>query len=199
MNLLNYDNPVLQKINRMVDAVWLNLLFLIFSLPLITAGASMTAFYATYEKVFVKEKGKIWGCFWNSFSQNFRQATVVWLIELLLLIIIGADGWIMYQFIKNGVFLGNFYILFMVFGVLLVIWGCYLFPYVSHFADSTRKVFENTARLAMAYIFSSILLLIILLAVLAAIYVMPMSIFFAPVIGVMGFYKVLEPIFDRYS
>ncbi len=199
MNLLNYDNPILQKIDRIVDAVWLNLLFLIFSLPLITAGASMTAFYATYEKVFVEEKGKIWECFWKSFLQNFRQATFIWLIHLLLLIIIGADGWIMYQFIKKGIFLGNFYILFLVFGVLLVIWGCYLFPYVAHFADSTRKVFENTARLAMAHIFSSILLLIILAAVLAAIYVLPLSVLFAPVIGVMGFYKVLEPIFVRYS
>ena len=56
-NLLNPDNPVMNFITRVVYAVWLNILWFVCSIPIVTAGASTTAlFYVTLKMVKNEEK-----------------------------------------------------------------------------------------------------------------------------------------------
>ena len=58
-NLLNPDNPVMNFITRVVYAVWLNILWFVCSIPIVTAGASTTALFYVTLKMVKNEEGNI--------------------------------------------------------------------------------------------------------------------------------------------
>jgi len=69
----------------------LNVLFILFSLPVITFGASLTAMYSTTLKMVKNEEGGIWKTFWKAFKSNFKKATLVWLMAAVVLVVIAGE------------------------------------------------------------------------------------------------------------
>ena len=69
----------------------LNILFLVCSLPIFTIGASFTAMYYVTLKLAENEEGYIARGFLKSFKQNFKQATIIWLILLFFGIVLVLD------------------------------------------------------------------------------------------------------------
>ena len=80
MNIFDEGSPVLRFLNRVTDLLVLNLLALLMCLPVITAGASLTAMHYVLLKLVRDEEGYIAKSFFRSFKRNFLQATVIWLI-----------------------------------------------------------------------------------------------------------------------
>ena len=68
------------------DLILLNLLWLVCSLPVVTAGASTAALHAVLQRRLLNEdeSGMIRG-FFPAFRANFRRATAAWLILLALI------------------------------------------------------------------------------------------------------------------
>ena len=62
-----------------------------------TIGASTTALYYAALKVVRDEDSHVGAAFFRSFRQNFRQATVLWLILLGVGAFLGLDGYILYH------------------------------------------------------------------------------------------------------
>lgn len=65
-----------------VQAVVLNLMFLLFSLPVLTMGASLTALYAGLRAMVKKEP--CFRAFLKAFCSGFGRATLVWIVLLPL-------------------------------------------------------------------------------------------------------------------
>ena len=89
--MFNYENPVWQFMGRVADLMILNAMALIFSLPIITIGASWTALHYVMVKIVRKEDTYVWRDFWSSFKSNFKQATIIWLILIPFLAILFID------------------------------------------------------------------------------------------------------------
>ena len=68
--LFNIDNPIMQFISKIFDLVLLNLLFILFSIPVITAGASLSALYYVSLKILRGEDPYIWQNFFQSFPSE---------------------------------------------------------------------------------------------------------------------------------
>ena len=92
--LFNYDNPIMQFISKIFDLIILNLFFLLFSIPIVTMGASLSALYYVCLKLLRGEEPYIWQNFFKAFRQNFKQATVVWVLLLLAFALLGMDFYI---------------------------------------------------------------------------------------------------------
>ena len=58
--MFNYENPVWQFMGRLADILILNIIAIIFSIPIFTIGASWTALYYTLLKVVRKEDTYVW-------------------------------------------------------------------------------------------------------------------------------------------
>jgi len=70
-------------LGKLSDGVFLNIMFCVCSLPLITIGAAFSALYdCTMSIVEDMEKPSMFRQFWTSFRKNLRQGTVLWLILL---------------------------------------------------------------------------------------------------------------------
>lgn len=77
--LFDLNAPFWQFLGRVADVVWLNLLFLGFSLPIVTAGASLSALFECARKVESGSGGSTTLLFLAAFRSNFRKGTVLWL------------------------------------------------------------------------------------------------------------------------
>ena len=84
------DNRIIRILTTLCDFLILNILWLVCSVPVITAGASTTALYSVMFKIIKKEEGDIIKSFLKAFRQNFKQSTIIW----LLLIGTGYICWI---------------------------------------------------------------------------------------------------------
>lgn len=77
--LFNWNSPVIQFFNKIVDMIFLNILTLVFSIPIFTIGAAQAALYDVTGRM-MRDEGTVWACFWKAFRSNFRQATGIWLV-----------------------------------------------------------------------------------------------------------------------
>ena len=69
-NFFNPDNAVMQFITKVVYSVYLNILWFICCIPIVTAGASTTALFYVTLKMVRNEEGNITKAFFSSFKSN---------------------------------------------------------------------------------------------------------------------------------
>ena len=78
--------------NKFCDLIALNFLTLIFSIPVITIGASSAAMHYVLLKIFRDELvGGVFRSFLTAFKTNFKQATLLWLIYMPIGLLIVLD------------------------------------------------------------------------------------------------------------
>ena len=79
----NMDNKFFVFMGRVADLLLLNFLCILCCIPVVTAGASITALYYVTLKMARDEESYIARSFFRSFKQNFKQATIINIIMLL--------------------------------------------------------------------------------------------------------------------
>ena len=74
---------------------------IILALPCIVlavpAGIATTALYYAVNKVIRHSRGYLWSSFWHSFKTNMKQGAFVTLVVAAAVVLVGLDGYIMYQ------------------------------------------------------------------------------------------------------
>ena len=80
MRLFNPDSPLMQFLTRLADLVILNILWILFSLPIVTLGASTTALYRSVLTLIDGGGSSTVLLFWNAFRSNFKQSTLLFLV-----------------------------------------------------------------------------------------------------------------------
>ena len=63
---------------KVMNLCLLGILWALFSLPVITVGASTAALFQYTLRLTRDEEGYVWKSFWNAFKKNFVPATMVW-------------------------------------------------------------------------------------------------------------------------
>ena len=168
-SFFNMEGPFFVFMNKVADLFILNILFIICCLPVITIGASFTAMSYVTLKMKDGNEGYVWKSFFHSFKQNFRQATLIWLIMLFFAAVLILD------FLVMRSQTGGAWIL-MRYGVIVgaVVWSIlflYVFPTLARFYNSIRRTFSNALLLALANAPKTLLMLLATaLAVVATIW-----------------------------
>ena len=85
------DNKFFTFMGKVADLCILNIVCLICCIPIVTAGASITAMFFVTMKMVKNEESYIIKSFFKSFRQNFKQATVINLIMLAVAAILYVD------------------------------------------------------------------------------------------------------------
>lgn len=80
--LFSVDGGLYRFLTRFWDLVKLNFMWLVFSLPIVTIGASTVAAYSVAMKMVDDEEGYVAGSFVRAFKANFRQGVIMGLIFL---------------------------------------------------------------------------------------------------------------------
>lgn len=141
MKIFDLDSPLMNVLNKMADLMWLNILTLICCIPIITAGAALTSMHYVALKIVRNEESYITRSFFKSFKTNFRQATLIWLLLLLIAAILGGDYYII---TKSGMHFSQVLIvLIMAAGVLVICTALYVFPVLAKFDNTIMGTIRN--------------------------------------------------------
>ncbi len=144
-------------LTALIDIVWLGLLWLLCTLPVITLGASSTALYYSMVKCVRHERGRATREFFHSFRRNFRQATILWLICLGVLALGLAD---VLAFSRMGVREGDFLYVFSRILLLPVpLLSPWIFAFLSRFENTVTGTLRFSVWLALRHIGASLLML----------------------------------------
>lgn len=144
----NLDNPVMRFLSRVADILMLNLLFIVCSIPIVTIGASLSALYYCLFKIKDEEEGYLLKKFFHSFKQNIKQATLMWLIFLVIGILLLLE-FIMYRNVDGsmGNIVRSLVIVGMIFWYLI---ATYAFALQSKFYNTIRNTLMNSVLLMFA-------------------------------------------------
>lgn len=159
--LLEIDGPVMQLITKIVYAVWLNILWFICCLPVFTVGASTTALFYVTLKIAKNEEGAVTRAFFCSFKENFRQATVIWLILLAVGILLGIDGYIFYHMRFESALWTLGTAVFMAALAAYVIVLMYIFPLLARFDNTIWAMFKNSLMIGMRFLLCTVLMALV--------------------------------------
>lgn len=140
-NLLNPEGKMMLFFTKLAYSAYLNVLWFICCLPVITAGASTAALFYVTLKVAKNEEGNLTRSFFRAFSQNFRKATVIWLILLALGIILALDGYVLYHMRLENAFWAVTSAVFLVALAAYAIILMYIFPLLARFENTVRAIF----------------------------------------------------------
>lgn len=159
-SFLNIDSPFYRALAKISNYMILGFLWLLGCIPIITIGASCTALYAAHHKVIKNGNGYIWHTFWEQFRSNFKQATLLWLIMLLIAGLLAADFYVLYimQVAGNS---KTVLTIFLILAGLCVMWMQYWFPYISHIDDPIKTVLKNTLIICFAHFPQSLLITLV--------------------------------------
>ena len=170
MKFLSYDSKFSQVMIRVCYACWLNLIWFVCSIPIVTVGASTTALYYVMLKLARGEEGNVTSMFFRSFKENFKQATVLWLIMLAAGIFLGLDGYILVNLRRTAagplaVFWTILLAVVIAAAVFYVIVLIYLFPLVASVRNTNRAMLKNSFLIGAHYLFCTIVVFLIHFAV----------------------------------
>ena len=141
MKIFDLDSPLMNVLNKMAALMWLNSLTLIGCIPIITAGAAFTSMHYVALKIVRNEESYITRSFFKSFKTNFRQATLIWLLILLIAAVLGGDYYII---TKSGIqFSSVLGILIMAAAVLVICTTLYVFPVLAKFDNTIMGTIRN--------------------------------------------------------
>lgn len=138
--IFDIDGPLVRGLGKVFDFIGVSLLWLLFSLPVVTAGASSAALYATVYRYFRKDEGHLWRTFWQAFRSNLKRSTIVWLAALAVLTLLVVDALVFRTLELNGNPFGKVYWVVLVLCCVAVTWTAYLSAYAARFDGSAKDV-----------------------------------------------------------
>ncbi len=179
--LFNPDNRLMRALSRLFDLMILNLVTLLLCLPVITAGASVTAMHSVMIQMSEDREGYIIRTFFAKFKENFKQATIVWAVMLLMLILIFVD------FRVTGVMEGSggqaMRVVLIVLSLVFLLIGQYIFPLTARYTNTLTGTLDTAVRVSIGFFPKTVAMVVVNAAVLYLgyryfFYILPLIILF---------------------
>ena len=124
------------------DYVKLGLIFLLFSIPGITAGAAAAAVMTVGMRIERREAPVIFRPFWEAFKLNFRQGTVLSLFFMAVFAFIAADWYVLTQ-MEGTLLIRVLIAVLFVLALLIASLMLWTFPTLARFELTNRQIIHN--------------------------------------------------------
>ncbi len=196
----SFDKITRSKLYEIGSALWdivaLSLIWLIFSIPIITSGASSAALYFALYKRIKKESDAAIPDFMRSFKSNIRQSIPLSLLYTIFAVIIGINIHIA-RFGLNGIMLPEWYLPFAILIIVpFVILYPFAYPYLARFSTDTKHIIMNSAAISSMNFGKAFLLFIISFVSITLMVLFPPCVLIVPFVASYLRVMVAEKIFE---
>ena len=178
--LFGMDSPLMAGLMRIGDILCLSILWLVFSLPVFTIGASSAALYAAVHHCLRRNGAGVWKSFWNAFRENFRRSTLAWLIELLVLALFALDAAVFRSIRISGGAMGKLYWAALFLEGVGLTWTAFVAAYAARFNGSVKEILRYGFLLLRLHPIRALGVMLPILAGLALCLMVPFMVLFAP-------------------
>lgn len=141
MSIFSMDGFLMRLLTRIADLLILNFLTFVCCIPVITAGAALTALSDMCLKLVRNQEGYIVRGYFKAFKENFVQATQIWLLLLCGWLLVAVDIWFFYAY--SGPELLPVRIAVAVLAVILIPTTLFAFPLQAKFSNPVKKTISN--------------------------------------------------------
>ena len=142
------DSKLMIFLTKVADLMILNILFIAFSLPVFTIGASITALNSVMIKIINDECTYPSTMFVAAFRSNFKQATLTFLIMLVPTALVGYELLLYFTGrVGDGLATTAIFMLPMVFLTMML---SYVYPLIAQFDNTLMGTIKNSAILSIA-------------------------------------------------
>lgn len=156
--MFKLDSPFMNFLNKLCDIMILNILVLVFSLPIFTIGAAVTAGYYMSFKMVKNEESYIVKGFWKAFKENFRQSTALWLIILAVCGVLFVDYRIV---LYSGLSFDRWLRLGLITVTLIIALGVsFVFAMQARFTNTVKHTLKNSFLMALSHLPSAVLFVV---------------------------------------
>lgn len=199
------DSAFVRILNGLSDMVVLNLLCIVCSLPVLTAGASIAACCQYSNRILKESDSGVLRGFFGGFRENFKYVTPIWLGVLLCGAVLYADNFIMMK-MAEGIARTISRTAVLAGWIVLLVEAIYVFPLIIVFENTRRACVKNALRIAARHLPQTALMLVISLSPVWISYLLPgmtgWVLFAVLVIGIEGIIMantaILQKIFPLY-
>ncbi|MFT8331879.1 DUF624 domain-containing protein [Bifidobacterium psychraerophilum] len=192
MSMFAPDSTFMRGLSAMIDAIWINILLVVTSLPLLTVGAAMTAAHDAARKS-LESRGHVTANYFQSFRRNFVKSTLLWLPFAFVGVLL-AYAWVVLQFTP-------LLIVKIAFSLLWYIAWLWVWALQARFENSVWSTLRNSlvigiSRMGLTVIMAVIDAVLIALIV-ASWFLMPEGLFLLVLFGYGTLIMLHTPLLER--
>ena len=137
-----FTSPLYRFLNRVADLICVSLLTLLFSIPLITVFAAITAAHNVIQDMVFGTESTIVKKYWNSFRESFKHATITGFI-LLVTVAISLCNFAWFPSLFTGISVVMLRVLFGILLVAILTLGSIILPLIARYKNPLRQHFKN--------------------------------------------------------
>jgi len=205
MKLFNPDSRIMIFLSRVADLVILNILWLVCCIPVVTIGASTTAMYHVIRHWQKDSVSSVVRDFFQSFKEDFKQATPVYLILLIPTVAVVMNAMLIFNPENSAAVPSYLLVIWFISALILLFISSFVYPVMAFFADSIFKTLRNAMVLALAHLPRTILISVLNLLPVILLFVnlsffLQSSIFWLLIGGALVAYlnmSILKPVFKK--
>jgi uncharacterized membrane protein YesL len=143
-----FTSPLYRFLNRVADLICVSLLTLLFSIPLVTVFAAITAAHSVIQDMVFGTESTIVKKYWVSFRESFKHATTTGFI-LFVSLAIAMCNFICFPSQFTGISVVMFHVLFGIVLVAILTLGSIILPLIARYKNPIRQHFKNTVILCI--------------------------------------------------
>lgn len=171
-----------------------NLLWLVFCVPIFTIGVATSAFYEATRVRIVDQEGYVLSAFFGALRSNFRRATVIQMIWGPFILAGGIGAAVSFR--RGDVILGLVLTAEALVFTCLLVWSVTV---AARFNNTARGHCRNGLLLALAHPGSTLLLLVCICLVVLGTWMVPALVFVFPVLAMTYWVTRAEKVFKKHG
>lgn len=174
-------------VEEVAELFYLNVLWLICSLPIITIGASTTALLYVLMRKELGEDSYLLKDFFRAFKNNFLQSSLIWVV---ILFFGSIAGYLEIRCIKTGGSMAAIAVVVLAFVMIVfLLILLYVFALLARFDNTVLKTVLNAFLISVKHIRETLFMLGLLVAIAFLLYMVPYLIIAVLLFGASGYAK----------
>ncbi len=180
MKLFSVDGPLYNFFSRLLDMIKLNFLWLLFSLPVVTIGASTAAAFAVTLKMVDEREGYIAKQFFTAFKANLKQGIPTGLLNLFFAYALYLDFQLFHAVEGNPIY-------FLILGIMgsVMCFGYFIYSYalMARYENTFLRTLKNSMDICVKYFGRTVMVAVVLAVELVVFVFNTTTIFLGLLIG----------------
>lgn len=185
-------------LRKLLNLILVSVMWLLLCIPVITAGASTTAYYHTIEKYMKYDLGYAAPEFFKSFRQNFRTATICSLIPIAGILVFFGDAAALKVVGEKNPGLAQLDMIFYVLIAVLLVYAMWECGCIARFENSVKETLKNALIFMIAYLPTSLGILLLLCFAAFVVWLIPITVFIMPGVAVWLSSHLMDKVFRRH-
>lgn len=158
MKLFSIDGPLYNFFSRLLDMIKLNVLWFLFSLPVVTIGVSTAAAFSVTLRMVDEREGYIAKQFWTAFKANLKQGIPAGLLNLFFVYALYLDFQLFHAVEGNPIY---FLILGIVGSVMCFGYFIYAYALMARYDNTLLKTLKNSMDISVKYFGRTVMIAVV--------------------------------------